>query len=77
MRLGRIAKGLGYWGIEESWRDYSNGGNSFTGAVLDTGFGLGSNLGGWYGAWTGLFYELGKEYGPIHRYMDRRGNNNY
>lgn len=70
--LGKVAMGLGLWSIGESIHGAFTGENSAFGAVLDTGFGIYSTFGGGYGIWTGVFYELGKEYGPIHRYLENR-----
>lgn len=67
-KLNKVSKGYSIYGIANSWYDYAHGENSFSGAILDTVFGIGSNA-GYYGAWVGLWYELGKEYGPIHRFL--------
>lgn len=75
--FGRIAKLFGLVSIGCSWYDGFEGKNGSTQVIMDTGFGLYSTFGGLYGAWTGIWYNLGKEYGPIHRYYESRHNIKY
>lgn len=68
--LNRASHALGYYDIASSWYGVYEGNNSTVGAIMDTGFGGAGIYGGIYGAWANFWYNMGKEYGPIHLYLE-------
>lgn len=66
-KLDKGAKIVGGVQIGLSWNEYFQGNYTLAQSLMDTGFGVFGTWGGKYGAWTEFWYELGKEYGPIHK----------
>ena len=56
-------------GYYETRNEYRKGNFSLPQAIMDTVFGIYSSADSKYGTWTGIWYNLGKEYGPIHKYL--------
>lgn len=68
-KLDYAVKGIGAINIGMSWNEYRKGNFSLPQAIMDTVFGIYSSANSKYGTWTGIWYNLGKEYGPIHKYL--------
>lgn len=76
-KLDYAAKGAGVINIGMSWNEYRKGNLSLSQAIMDTSFGAYSILDKRYGSIVGIFYNLGKEYGPIHKYIEKKNNYKY
>ena len=71
-KLDKTSKIIGGVQIGLSWNEYLQGNYTLAQNLMDTGFGVFGILNKTYETWTGIWYELGKEYGLIHKYMKHK-----
>jgi hypothetical protein len=77
-KLDYAAKGTGAINIGMSLYDGYKGKLSPVQTAMDVAFGGYSTFAkDWTGPWVGIWYNLGKEYGPIHKYLEYRNKQKY
>jgi RHS repeat-associated protein len=76
-KLGYVAKGLGYFSLATDAYNGFTGKTSAIQTLMDMGFDAAAIWCGPWGIWTNIWYNLGKEYGPIHLYMEYKNRQKY